>query len=84
MLTAQMCKTYIRSYWKVIATLLIVLLAHMAFAYRAHTDSISPQEAYDHIIDQYPGNTDFAEYVRERCEVYGCRIDSRGLIIRDP
>lgn len=84
MLTTQMCRTYIKSYWLVIATLLIALLVFNALAYRAHTASITPQEAYDHIINEYPGNTDFAEYVRERCEVYGCRIDSRGLIIRDP
>lgn len=84
MLTAQMCMTYIRSYWKVIAVLVVATLVFTAFAYRAHTDSITPQEAYDHIINLYPGNTDFAEYVRERCEVYGCRIDERGLIIRDP
>lgn len=85
MLTAQMCKTYIRSYWKVIATVLIVLLAYTVFAYWAHTESITPQEAYDHIYNRYPGNTEFAEYVRERCELYGCRIDGSGsLIIRDP
>lgn len=84
MLTIQMCRTYIRSYWWVIVVMLILLLAYNVLAYWAHTESITPQEAYEHIYDQYPGNTEFAEYVRERCETYGCRIDGSGsLIIRD-
>lgn len=84
MFTKQMFWTYIKSYWMVIAAIVIALLAFNVLAYQAHTDSITPQEAYDHIINEYPGNTDFAEYVRERCTVYGCRTDGRGLIIRDP
>lgn len=84
MFTKQMLWTYIKSYWMVFAAIVIALLAFHALAYQAHTASITPQEAYDHIINEYPGNTDFAEYVRERCTVYGCRIDSKGLIIRDP
>lgn len=84
MFTKQMLWTYIKSYWVVIAAIVIALLVFNVLAYKAHTASITPQEAYDHIINEYPGNTEFAEYVRERCTVYGCRIDSRGLIIRDP
>lgn len=84
MLTEQVFRIYIRSYWWVLAAIVIALLAFQTLAYWSHTHSITPQEAYDHIQEQYPGNTDFAEYVRERCEVYGCRIDDRGLIIRDP
>ena len=84
MLTKQVVMIYIRSYWMVFAAIVIALLVFHALAYHAHTASITPQEAYNHIINEYPGNTDFAEYVRERCEVYGCRLDDRGLIIRDP
>lgn len=84
MLTKQMVKTYLKSYWMLIVALLIGALVFELLAYRAHTDSIEPQEAYDHIINEYPGNTEFAEYFYERCEVYGCRLDDRGLIVRDP
>lgn len=84
MLNKQVAWIYIRSYWMLIAALLIGALVFESLAYLAHTNSIDPQEAYDHILNQYPGNTDFADYVRERCEVYGCRIDDRGLIVRDP
>lgn len=85
MLTAQACRIYIRSYWMLIVALLIALLTYNVLAYWAHTESITPQEAYDHMYNEYPGNTDIAEYVRDRCELYGCRIDGSGsLIIRDP
>ena len=77
--------TYLRSYWKVIAILLIVLIAYNAFACWAHARTITPQEAYDHIYNLYPGNEEFAEYVRDRCEKYSCQIDGGGsLIIKDP
>ena len=84
MLTKQMVRIYIQSYGMLIAALLIALLAFTALGYAVDSYSITPQEAYDHILNEYPGNTDFAEYARTRCEVYGCRIDDRGLIIRDP
>lgn len=84
MLNKQVAWIYFRSYWLLIAAIVIGLLVFNALAYQIHTATITPQEAYDYIHDQYPGNTDFADYVRERCEVYGCRIDDRGLIIRDP
>lgn len=84
MFTKQMVRIYLQSYWMLIAALLIALLVFTALGYAADSHSITPQEAYDHILNEYPGNTDFAEYARTRCEVYGCRIDSRGLIIRDP
>lgn len=84
MLTKQVVMIYIRSYWMLIAALLIALAMFQALAYWSHTHTITPQEAYNHILNEYPGNTDFAEYVLERCEVYGCRLDDRGLIIRDP
>lgn len=84
MLTKQVIMIYVRSYWILIAALLIALAMFQALAYWSHTHTITPQEAYNHIINEYPGNTDFAEYVRTRCEKYGCRIDEHGLIIRDP
>lgn len=84
MLTKQVVKAYIRSYWMVIVAMVIASLVFNALAYHVHTDTITPQEAYDYIYDQYPGNTEFAEYFRERCEVYGCRIGNHGLIVRDP
>lgn len=84
MLTKEVVMRYIKSYWMVFAAIVIALVVFQVLAYWAHTYTITPQEAYDHILNQYPGNTDFADYVRERCEVYGCRIDDRGLIVRDP
>ena len=84
MLTKQVAWIYVRSYWMVVAAIVIGLLVFNALAYQVHTATITPQEAYDYIHDQYPGNTEFAEYFRERCEVYGCRIGNQGLIVRDP
>lgn len=78
-------KTYLKAYWWVLAILLIALVTYNVLAGWANTSTITPQEAYDHILDQYPGNTGLAEYVLERCEVHGCTIGVDGhVIIRDP
>lgn len=81
----QKAKIYLRSYWLIILVLLVALVAFNTFAKWAHTGTITPQEAYDHILNQNLGDANLAEYVRNRCEIHGCKIGTDGhVIVRDP